>query len=127
MNYVRNSFLIPWKPDPTWFSGLFNRRMCVCEGRYQKDLISNFIFGVGWKEAVADALVCGTFPDLACGFDVTRFSGRAQASYETTRLEMSSSSIFGGMGVVVIFFIFLNILFGMLAERRKNIFDGSRL
>lgn len=33
---------------------------------------------------------------------------------------MSSGSIFGGMGIVVKFLINFNILFGVLAERRKK-------
>ena len=35
-----------------------------------------------------------TFADLAHGFDVIRFSGRAQASYDISRLMVSSGLIF---------------------------------
>ena len=57
-----------------------------------------------------------TFPDLAHGFGVIWFYG------STTRLDVSSRSIFGGRGVAVKCIINFNILFGMLAERRKNIY-----
>ena len=42
-----------------------------------------------------------------------------------SEIGVSSRSIFGGRGVVVKFLIHFNVLFGVLAERRKNIFDGS--
>ena len=87
-----------------------------------KNVVGSILYSWWWEEVVGDALVCGTFPDLVYGFDVTRFSGRAHVNRNIVRLSVSSRSIFGGMGVVVKFLINFDILFGVLAERRKKYF-----